>query len=45
MGDEYEGGDMGGDTQDDMIYQDGNREDLDQVDGAEDRTELMMVCH
>mmetsp|Transcript_35526 Transcript_35526/g.33695 ORF Transcript_35526/g.33695 Transcript_35526/m.33695 type:complete len:130 (+) Transcript_35526:137-526(+) len=42
MGDEYEGGDMGGDTQDDMIYQDGNREDLDQVDGAEDRTELMM---
>lgn len=44
--DDYESGAYaageGDDNQDDMIYQDGNREDLDQQDGAEDRTDLMM---
>ena len=46
MDDDYEGGGFQGgdneDAQDDMIYQDGNREDLDQPEGAEDRTDLMM---
>lgn len=46
MDEDYEGGGFQGgdgeDAQDDMIYQDGNREDLDQPEGAEDRTDLLM---
>ena len=45
MDDDYEGGGFQGgdneDAQDDMIYQDGNREDLDHPEGAEDRTDLL----